>query len=174
MRYDLKLPLQQEDIDKLRAGDIVRISGPMYTARDAAHKRMIAMLQKGEDLPVPMQGACIYYAGPCPAAPGEVIGPCGPTTSGRVDAFTPQLIEKGLSAMVGKGLRSEAVVQAMRGKAVYFSATGGAAYLIAQCVKEQKVVAFDDLGTEAIRLLQVENMPLIVAIDSHGGSLYAK
>ena len=150
------------------------LSGVIYTARDAAHARMVETLARGEDVPIDLKGACIYYAGPCPTAPGEVIGPCGPTTSGRMDKYTPELIKRGLTAMIGKGMRSEEVVQAMQGKAVYFAATGGAAMLIASCVKEASVIAYDDLGTEAIRRLVVEDMPVVVAIDAQGGNLYER
>ena len=168
------LPLSQEQIQTLRAGDVVALYGTAYTARDAAHKRLISMLEKGEPLPVALEGACIYYAGPCPAAPGEVIGPCGPTTSGRVDTYTPALIERGLSAMVGKGMRSEEVKAAMRGRAVYFAATGGAAMLIARHISSAEVVAFPELGAEAIRKLAFEGVPAIVAIDSQGNDLFAR
>jgi fumarate hydratase subunit beta len=174
----IRLPLSNEDILGLRAGEAVLLSGELYTARDAAHKRLFAMLQgaQGAGLPQgwPLPAPCtIYYAGPCPAAPGEVIGPCGPTTSSRMDAYTPRLIELGLTAMIGKGPRSPEVIQAMQTHgAVYFAATGGAAMLIAACVRACSVVAFEDLGPEAIHRLTVENLPLITAIDAHGNSLY--
>lgn len=171
---NIQLPLTKADIGTLRAGDVVTLSGVLYTARDAAHKRLMDCMEKGEELPFPLAGACIYYAGPCPAAPGEVIGPCGPTTSGRVDAYTPALIEKGMTAMVGKGARSFEVKDTMRGKAVYFAATGGAAYLIARCIKEVELCAFPDLGPEAIRRMVVENLPVIVAIDAEGNDLLAR
>lgn len=166
------LPLTEQALHSLRAGDIVSLSGTLYTARDAAHQRLAALLDDGEPLPFDIQNACIYYAGPCPAAPGEVIGPCGPTTSGRMDAYTPRLIAKGLSAVIGKGPRSDAVLAAMKGRAVYFSATGGIACLIAQCIKESEVVAFAELGTEAVRKMRVENFPAVVAVDTAGGNLY--
>jgi len=169
---ELTLPLQEQDVLSLKAGDVVLLTGTVYTARDAAHKRLSELLNEGKDLPIELKNACIYYAGPCPAAPGEVIGPCGPTTSGRVDAYTPQMIGQGLNAMIGKGMRSDAVKSAMQGKAVYFAATGGAGLLIARCIKEAKVVAFEDLGAEAIRALKVENFPAIVAIDAFGNDLY--
>ena len=168
------LPLSQEAISALRAGDVVALYGTAYTARDAAHKRLIAMIEAGEELPIPMEGACIYYAGPCPAAPGEVIGPCGPTTSGRVDAYTPALIARGMSAMLGKGMRSAEVKEAMRNCAVYFAATGGAGMLIAGHIVEAETVAFPELGAEAIRKLKFEGVPAIVAIDALGNDLFER
>jgi len=168
------LPLSREAIDTLRAGDVVALYGTAYTARDAAHKRLIALLERGEPLPFPLEGACIYYAGPCPAAPGEVIGPCGPTTSGRVDGYTPALIARGLTAMVGKGVRSQAVKDAMRGKAVYFAATGGAGMLIASHIVSDEVVAFPELGAEAVRRLTFSGVPAVVAADAQGNDLYAR
>ena len=172
MHYDLHLPLTQNDISLLRAGDTVTLSGVIYTARDAAHKLICEQLERGETLPLDLDGACIYYAGPCPAAPGEVIGPCGPTTSYRMDAYTPTLIAHGQNAMIGKGFRSAEVVEAMRGKAVYFAATGGAAVLISRCVKSAEVIGYPQLGAEAVRRLTVEKLPLVVAIDAVGGNLY--
>lgn len=172
MRVDL--PLSKEAISTLRAGDIVALCGTAYTARDAAHKRLYAMVKAGEQLPLPLKGACIYYAGPCPAAPGEVIGPCGPTTSGRVDAYTPALIERGVSAMLGKGKRSAEVKEAMRGRAVYFAATGGAGMLIARHIAKAETVAFPELGAEAVRKLLFDGVPAIVAIDALGNDLYER
>ena len=168
------LPLSKEAISTLRAGDIVALYGTAYNARDAAHKRLYAMIEAGEELPIPMKGTCIYYAGPCPAAPGEVIGPCGPTTSGRVDAYTPALIERGMSAMLGKGMRSAEVKEAMCGRSVYFAATGGAGMLIARHIVEAETVAFPELGAEAIRKLMFEGVPAIVAIDALGNDLYER
>lgn len=168
------LPLSPEAIANLRAGDVVVLYGTAYTARDAAHKRLHAMMQAGEELPIPLQGACIYYAGPCPAAPGEVIGPCGPTTSGRVDAYTPALLALGMSAMIGKGMRSAEVKAAMHGRAVYFAATGGAGMLIARHITEAKVVAFPELGAEAITKLTFDGVPAIVAIDAMGNDLFER
>lgn len=167
-------PLDPEVARSLRCGDMVSISGTIFTGRDAAHARMTAALDAGEELPVDLQGQVIYYAGPTPAKPGRVIGSCGPTTSGRMDAFTPQMIEQaGLAGMVGKGPRSQDVIDAMvEHGVVYFAAVGGAAALIASSVKECEVVAYDDLGPEAIRRLVVEDYPCIVAIDAHGGNLY--
>ena len=160
-------------MDALRAGDIVRVSGEIYTARDAAHRRLCALLDAGEPLPFSIAGAVIYYAGPCPARPGQAIGACGPTTSGRMDAYAPQLLRAGLAGMIGKGPRRPPVVEAMRETgAVYFTATGGAGALLASRVRKAETVAFEDLGTEAIRRLTVEDFPVIVAIDAHGGNLY--
>lgn len=172
MDYELNLPLTKEDVMKLRAGDTVKLSGVIYTARDAAHKLMTEQLARGEELSFELNGACIYYAGPCPAAEGEVIGPCGPTTSYRMDAYTPTLIARGQNAMIGKGFRSQEVVDAMQGAAVYFAATGGAAVLISRCVKQAEVVAYPQLGAEAVRKLVVKKFPVIVAIDAVGNNLY--
>jgi len=170
----LTLPLKKEELLALRAGDVVTVTGTVYTARDAAHLRMVQELDAGKELPFPIEGACIYYAGPCPAAPGEVIGPCGPTTSSRMDPYTPRLIAEGLTAIIGKGPRAKSVVDALRGNAVYFAATGGAGLLIASHIKEAEVIAYPELGTEAVRRLYVEDLPLIVAIDSEGNDLYKK
>lgn len=169
--YERSLPLCGQDIADLRAGDTVLLSGELYTARDAAHKRFFELLQMGEPLPVP-KGCCIYYAGPCPAAPGEVIGPCGPTTSARMDGYTPAVIDYGVTALIGKGPRSAAVQKSMEHRAVYFAATGGAGMLIASCVRTCEPIAFLDLGTEAVYRLTVEHMPVVVAIDAAGGNLY--
>lgn len=166
-------PLIQEELDSLRAGDSVLLSGTIYTGRDAAHKRLCAMIERNEALPFDVRNQVIYYAGPCPAKPGDAIGSCGPTTSYRMDAYAPMLCDLGLIGMIGKGQRSEAVVDAIqRNGGIYFAATGGAGALIATCVQKAEVIAFEDLGTEAIRRLEVENLPLIVAIDAHGGNLY--
>lgn len=166
-------PLIGEEIADLRAGDSVLLSGTIYTGRDAAHKRLCALLDEGKLLPFDVRGQVIYYAGPCPAKPGDPIGSCGPTTSYRMDAYAPRLCDLGLIGMIGKGPRSEAVMQAIRrNRGVYFAATGGAGALIAGSVKAARVIAFEDLGTEAIRELQVEDLPLIVAIDAAGGNLY--
>ncbi len=167
----IQMPLSQNDISTLRAGDTVLISGTIYTARDAAHKILFDMLSRGEPLPIPVP-CCIYYAGPCPAAPGEVIGPCGPTTSARMDAYTPALLQYGVTAIIGKGPRSDAVLSAIKGKAVYFAATGGAAVLIAASVKTCELVAFPELGAEAIYKLTVVDFPAIVAVDVEGNNLY--
>lgn len=166
-------PLLAQEIETLRAGDSVLLSGVLYTGRDAAHKRLAAMLEAGEPLPFDLRNQVIYYAGPCPAKPGDPIGSCGPTTSYRMDAYAPALCDRGLIGMIGKGQRSRAVCDAIRRNGgVYFAATGGAGALIAACVRSARVIAFEDLGTEAIRELTVENLPLIVAIDAHGGNLY--
>ena len=174
MQYKLTTPCTAEELAKLRAGDTVLLSGVVYTARDQAHKRMLEALDKGEPLPFPREGSAIYYGGPTPERPGEGIGSAGPTTSGRMDAYSPRLIaDCGLRGMIGKGNRSAAVVEAMkRYGAVYFAATGGAGALIARCIRACSVVAFPELGPEAIYRLEVENLPLVVAIDAAGNSLY--
>lgn len=173
MAKNIHAPLIAEEIASLRAGDSVLLTGTIYTGRDAAHKRLCAMVERSEPLPFDVTNQVIYYAGPCPAKPGEVIGSCGPTTSYRMDAYAPTLCDLGLIGMIGKGQRGEAVASAIRRNGgVYFAATGGAGALIASSVKAARVIAFEDLGTEAIRELQVENLPLIVAIDAHGGNLY--
>jgi fumarate hydratase subunit beta len=169
----LTTPLRAEDVISLRAGQRVLISGVIYTARDAAHRRMAEALAKGEPLPFDVQGQIIYYVGPTPAPPGHVIGAAGPTTAGRMDAYAPQLVSLGLKGMIGKGPRSEAVKQALREhKAVYFGAIGGAGALLAQTIKSAELVAYEDLGTEAIRRLVVEDFPAIVINDCHGGDAY--
>ena len=166
-------PLQAQELETLRAGDSVLLSGTIYTGRDAAHKRLCAQMEKGEALPFDLRNQVIYYAGPCPAKPGDAIGSCGPTTSYRMDAYAPMLCDLGLIGMIGKGQRSAEVIHAIqRNGGVYFAATGGAGALIAGSVRSARVIAYDDLGAEAIRELQVENLPLIVAIDAHGGNLY--
>ncbi len=169
----IKTPLSDEDVQNLKIGDSVLITGKIYTARDAAHKRLIDLIQKGESLPFDMKGQIIYYVGPAPAKPGYVIGPAGPTTSGRCDPYTPALLSLGLKGMIGKGTRSKEVREAMeKHKAVYFAATGGAAALISKNIKAVKIIAYEDLGPEAIRELEVEDFPVIVANDAHGGDLY--
>lgn len=172
-RRRLALPLSRETAASLRAGELLLVSGPLYTARDAAHARLIGLDAKGEPLPIPLDGETIYYAGPCPAPPGAVIGSAGPTTSGRMDRYTPRLLELGLRAMIGKGLRSPAVVAAMkRYGAVYLGATGGAGALIAGCITASEVIAYPELGAEAIRRLEVVDLPVVVLIDSQGNDLY--
>lgn len=157
----------------LRAGDRVLLHGTIYTARDAAHRRMMEQLDRGERLPVPLVGAVIYYAGPTPAQQGMAVGSCGPTTAGRMDRFAPRLLDLGLTAMIGKGERSREVVDAIvRNGACYFAAVGGAGALIARCIERADVVAFDDLGCESIKRMTVRNLPLIVAVDSRGTDLY--
>ena len=169
----LQTPLSDKDMAELSAGDIVYLSGIVYTARDAAHKRLVEFLDKDEKMPFDFEGQVVYYAGPCPAKPGMVIGSVGPTTSGRMDAYSPRLIKKGLKGMIGKGLRDAAVKDAIVEKGgVYFAAIGGAAALMSQCVKSVEVIAFEDLGTEAIRRMTVENLPVVVAVDSKGRDVY--
>jgi len=166
-------PLTESDVARLRIGDRVLLSGVIYTGRDAAHKRLFELLQAGKPLPVDLRGQVIYYVGPTPAKPGRVIGSAGPTTASRMDAYTPLLIEHGLKGMIGKGRRSPEVIEAMKKhKAVYFGATGGAAALLARCVKKAEIIAYDDLGPEAIHCLEVEDFPLIVINDTLGGDLY--
>lgn len=173
MEYHLSVPVSQNDLEQLRAGDVVSLSGTIYTARDAAHARFAQLLARGETLPVPV-GACIYYAGPCPAAPGEVIGPCGPTTSKRMDAYTPALIDSGICQFIGKGARAAAVNAAMKGRAVHFSATGGAGMLYASRITACELVAFEDLGAEAVYRLTVKDFPVIVSFDLLGNDVYAR
>jgi fumarate hydratase subunit beta len=166
-------PLTEDIINELKSGDRVLLNGIIYTGRDSAHKRLVEMLDRNEELPVDLKGQVIYYVGPCPAKPGAVIGSAGPTTSGRMDAYAPILLEYGLKGMIGKGLRSQAVKDAMiKHGAVYFAAIGGAGALLAQCIREAEVVAFPDLGPEAIYKLKVENFPLTVVIDRNGNDLY--
>ncbi|MCL0088543.1 Fe-S-containing hydro-lyase [Dehalococcoidia bacterium] len=173
MAQRIRLPLHAEVIEKLRAGDQVRINGIIYSARDAAHKRLVEALDRGEDLPFDIEGQTIYYMGPSPPRPGRVIGSAGPTTSGRMDAYAPRLMEVGLKGMIGKGSRSQEVKDAMRSyKAVYFAAIGGAGALIAKSIKKAEVVAYDDLGAEALRRLEVEDFPATVINDIYGGDLY--
>lgn len=173
MEYRMRVPLNPADLSILRAGDVVYLTGTIYTARDAAHARFDALLCKGDSLPVP-KGACIYYCGPCPAAPGEVIGPCGPTTSKRMDAFTPALIDYGISQFIGKGPRADAVNEAMRGRAVHFAATGGAGVLYAKRITACELIAFPDLGAEAVYRLEVTNFPVVVSFDLLGNDVYAR
>ena len=170
---DIAPPLSDADIESLNAGDRVRISGVVYTARDAAHARLIRLVEAGKPLPIEVRGQIIYYTGPSPARPGAVVGSIGPTTGGRMDKFTPALLELGLKATIGKGARSESVKDALkRHKAVYLGAIGGAGAVLSQFVKKLEIVAYEDLGTEAVRRLEVENFPVIVVNDSHGGDLY--
>lgn len=169
----LQTPLTPEMVDSLAAGQEVRLTGVIYTARDQAHKRLCALLAQGEALPLELKGAVIYFAGPTPPPPGKPVGSAGPTTSGRMDAFSPALIAAGLPGMIGKGTRAPEVIEAMkRHGAVYFAATGGAGALIAQCIKTSTCVAYPELGPEAIYRMDVENLPLVVAIDRRGGNLY--
>ncbi|MEA4954306.1 MAG: Fe-S-containing hydro-lyase [Pseudoflavonifractor sp.] len=163
----------RQALEELRAGDRVLLSGVIYTARDAAHKRFFELLDRGEALPIPLRDAVIYYAGPTPGQQGMAVGACGPTTSGRMDAFAPRLLDLGLAAMIGKGERSPAVREAIvRNGAVYFAAVGGAGALIARCIRSAEVVAFEDLGCESVKKMVVEDLPLTVAIDARGSDLY--
>ncbi|MBM3142227.1 MAG: Fe-S-containing hydro-lyase [Chloroflexi bacterium] len=170
---NIKSPLDEETVKKLKAGDQVFITGVIYTARDAAHKRMVEALDKGKKLPFDITNQTIYYMGPTPAKPGQVIGSAGPTTSGRMDSYAPRLMAAGLKGMVGKGNRSQAVKDAMKKyKAVYFAAIGGAGALISKSIKKAEVIAYEDLGAEAIRRLEVDNFPATVINDIYGGDLY--
>jgi len=170
---DIQTPLTDADVESLKAGDRVRITGVMYTARDAAHGRLWPLIEKGERLPIDVKGQIIYYTGPSPARPGSVIGSVGPTTASRMDKFTPALLALGLKGTIGKGYRGQAVKDALRQhKGVYFGAIGGAGAVLSEFVKKSEVVAYEDLGTEAIRRLEVEGFPAIVLYDSHGGDLY--
>jgi fumarate hydratase subunit beta len=173
MEYKLTTPCTAADLAPLRAGDTVLLSGVVYTARDQAHKRMIEALDAGQPLPFALEGSAIYYVGPTPEKPGAVIGSAGPTTSGRMDAMSPRLLDLGNKIMIGKGKRDEAVKAAVRRNgAVYLAALGGAGALMAQSVKTLDVIAWPDLGCEAVRRLEVEDMPLTVVLDAHGGDLY--
>lgn len=173
MDRHITAPINKETARSLHAGDYVYITGTMYTARDAAHKRMYEILQKGGELPVDWKDQVIYYMGPSPAREGRPIGSAGPTTASRMDKYAPQLLDLGLGAMVGKGKRSQAVIDAIvRNGSVYFAAVGGAGALLSKCITSAEVVAYDDLGTEAIRKLTVENFPAIVVIDSEENNLY--
>jgi fumarate hydratase subunit beta len=173
MNKYISAPLNPEETAGLRAGDYVYLTGTIYTARDAAHKRMYEALQKGETLPMEMKGNVIYYMGPSPAREGRPIGSAGPTTASRMDKYAPALLDMGLMGMIGKGKRSEEVKEAIvRNGAVYFAAVGGAGALLSRSIVESEVIAYDDLGTEAIRKLKVENFPVIVVIDSVGNNLY--
>ena len=173
MDRQIQVPLRDEDIRSLKAGDYVYLSGTVYTARDAAHKRMQEALGEGNKLPIPMDHTVIYYMGPSPAREGQVIGSAGPTTASRMDRYAPALLDMGLKGMIGKGKRSQAVIDAVvRNRAVYFAAVGGAGALLSKCITDCRVVAYDDLGTEAIRELTVKNFPVIVVIDSEGNNLY--
>ena len=171
----LTAPLSREDVLSLRAGDQVLLSGVVYTARDAAHLRLVEAMERGEALPLPLQGQVIYYAGPTPTPAGRAIGSIGPTTSIRMDAYTPKLLEKGLRGMIGKGKHTAPVVEAMQAyPAVYFAAIGGAAALMASCVTSCEVIAYDDLGPESIKRLTLQELPLVVAVDAQGGDAFAQ
>jgi fumarate hydratase subunit beta len=172
--HTLTTPLTNADIELLRAGDVVLLSGIIYSGRDAAHKRLMDLLDRGEPLPFELTGASIYYVGPSPAPPGRPIGSAGPTTSYRMDAYAPRLHALGLKATIGKGKRSDAVKEALRQhRAVYLGATGGAGALLSKCITASKVIAFDELGPEAVREMTVKDFPLLVINDAFGGELYA-
>ncbi|MFB0506388.1 MAG: Fe-S-containing hydro-lyase [Thermodesulfobacteriota bacterium] len=171
----METPLTDEDVERLKAGERVIISGLIYTGRDAAHKRLIDLIDKGQELPFDIRGQIIYYVGPTPARPGKPIGSAGPTSSYRMDPYSPKLMERGLKGMIGKGMRSQEVIDAMkRFKTVYMAAVGGAAALIARRIKKSEVIAYEDLGTEAIRRLEVEDFPAIVVNDVWGNDLYVE
>lgn len=173
MEHKLTTPLTREKLKDLHCGDTVTLTGVIYTARDAAHKRLVELVQAGKPLPFDIQDATIYYVGPTPAKPGQAIGSAGPTTSYRMDAYAPTLIALGETGMIGKGKRSAEVVAAMKEHgAVYFGAIGGAGALLSKCIKKAELVAYEDLGAEAIRRLEVENFPVVVVIDSQGNNLY--
>lgn len=173
MQYKLTTPVAKEDLAPLRAGDTVLLSGTVYTARDAAHKRMMELLDAGEALPFPVEGSAVYYVGPTPERPGQIIGSAGPTTSGRMDAYSPRLLDLGQAIMIGKGARNQAVKEAVvRSGAVYLAALGGAGALMAASVEELEIICWEDLGCEAVRRLTVRDLPLTVILDAHGGDLY--
>lgn len=169
----MKVPMSKEEISQLQAGDYVYITGTIYTARDAAHKRMYETLRAGEKLPIDIESNILYYMGPSPAREGRPIGSAGPTTASRMDKYAPELLDLGLAGMIGKGKRSEEVQKAIvRNGAVYFAAVGGAGALLSKCILQSEVVAYEDLGTEAIRRLEVKDFPVIVVIDCKGNNLY--
>lgn len=173
MEKYITAPITKEEARKLKAGDYVYITGTIYTARDAAHKRMQETLDAGKELPFDIKGQMIYYMGPSPAREGRPIGSAGPTTASRMDKYAPKLLDLGLGAMIGKGKRSKEVIDAIvRNDVVYFAAVGGAGALLSKCIKSSEVIAYEDLGTEAIRKLEVEDFPVIVVIDSSGNNLY--
>ena len=173
MAISVKVPLSREEARKLKSGDSCLLSGMIYTARDAAHKRLCELIEQGKALPFDVEDSVIYFVGPTPAKPGEVIGSAGPTTSYRMDAYSPVLIKQGQTGMIGKGKRNSDVINAMKEHgAVYFGAIGGCGALLSQCIKRSEVIAYEDLGAEAIRRLEVENFPVVVVIDSEGNNLY--
>ena len=173
MAIRITAPLTREEARKLKSGDSCLLSGVIYTARDAAHKRLCDLVEQGKELPLEIQNSVIYFVGPTPAKPGEVIGSAGPTTSYRMDAYSPRLIALGQTGMIGKGKRSDEVVAAMKEHgAVYFGAIGGCGALLSQCIKKSEVIAYEDLGAEAIRRLEVEDFPVVVIIDAEGNNLY--
>jgi fumarate hydratase subunit beta len=171
--YNIKLPLDDQTIKKLNIGDRVFLTGYMYTGRDAAHKRLVELITRNKELPINLENETIYYVGPAPAREGQIIGSAGPTTSYRMDPYTEALMEKGLKGMVGKGRRSQDVIDSIKKyRGVYFAAVGGAAAYISKCIKKKELVAYEDLGTEAILRIYVEKFPVIVAVDSKGKSIY--
>ncbi len=173
MPISIKTPLTRQMARQLKSGDSVLLSGVIYTARDAAHKRLCQLVEQGKELPLDIKDGVIYFVGPTPARPGQAIGSAGPTTSYRMDAYSPTLIAQGLTGMIGKGKRNEEVVAAMKENgAVYFGAIGGCGAVLSKCIKKAEVIAYDDLGAEAIRRLEVEDFPVIVIIDSEGNNLY--
>lgn len=173
MERHINAPMSKSDAESLHAGDYVYLTGVIYTARDAAHKRMNEALDRGEELPFSVSGNMIYYMGPSPAREGRPIGSAGPTTASRMDKYTPRLLNLGLRGMIGKGKRSQEVIDAMvQNGAVYFAAVGGAGALLSKCITSSEVIAYDDLGTEAIRRLEIKDLPVIVVIDSKGNNLY--
>jgi fumarate hydratase subunit beta len=173
MEFYLDVPIRDDSLEKLNIGDRVYLNGVIYTARDSAHKRMIDALDEGRKLPFDIVGSVIYYVGPTPARPGNVIGSAGPTTSYRMDKYTPRLLDLGLKGMIGKGNRSDEVIKSIvKNKAVYFAATGGVGALISKCIVKSEVIAFEELGPGAIRRLEVKNFPVIVVIDTNGKNLY--
>lgn len=173
MEKRIQTPLTKEIAETLCAGDYVYLTGTIYSARDAAHKRLIESLEKGEKLPLPLENEIIYYLGPTPPRPGKVIGSAGPTTASRMDKYAPKLLDLGQTGMIGKGRRSEEVIASMKkNSAVYFAAVGGAGALLSRCIKKAEIIAYEDLGAEAIYKLTVEDFPVIVVIDSRGNNLY--
>lgn len=169
----IQTPITESITNNLKAGDYIYLSGVIYTARDAAHKRMAEALDRGEELPFDLKDAVIYYMGPSPARKGQVIGSAGPTTAGRMDKYAPGLLDLGLKGMIGKGKRSKEVIEAVvRNHAVYFAAIGGAGAIISKCIKKSEIICYEDLGTEAIRKLEIEKFPMIVVIDAYGNNLY--
>ena len=175
MKKEINLPLKENDINELKVGDYVCLTGVIYTARDAAHKRIYEAMKEGKETPIDLKDNIIYYLGPSPARPGQVIGSAGPTTSSRMDKYTPLMLDAGLKGMLGKGKRAKEVKEAIKkNRAVYFAAVGGAGALLSKCIKKAEVIAYEDLGTEAIRRLEVEKLPAIVVIDSYGEDLYEK
>ena len=173
MERRIELPITRESVRNIKSGESLLLSGVIYTARDAAHKRLVELVEKGEELPFDIKNSTIYYVGPTPAKPGQAIGPAGPTTSYRMDAYSPTLIREGETGMIGKGKRSPEVIAAMKEYgAVYFAAIGGAGALLSNCIKSAEIVAYEDLGAEAVRRLVVEDLPVVCVIDCEGNNLY--